>query len=506
MTKSAAVCRRLAVLPLLALALSSRAEVKLNPLFTDHCVLQRGMAVPVWGTAAPGEEVVVTFGRQAKKTKAADDGRWLVRLDKLSASDEPRTLAAGGARATDVLVGEVWLCSGQSNMQWPLCNTSNSAAALAAADDPGLRLFYVPRVAADEPVLAVGTNWQVAAPASASNFSAVAYYFGRDLRAALKVPVGLVQSAWGGTPAEAWTPRGVLESNSALKAIVTQYETSERVYDEAKAREKLARELATWSNAVAKAKADGAPAPRKPMLEPRPSTTPRRPACLYNGLIRPLVPFAMRGAIWYQGEANSGRAEEYTTLLPAMIDAWRADFGVRPFPFLQVQIAPQVHMVPEIREAQWRIARAHPDTYVAVTADVGEEENIHPRDKEPVGARLARIARAKVYGERLECSGPTLAKSRVQGAEVVLDFDHAKGGLVSRAERPSLFTLAPAGSTNFVPAEARIEGPRIRVSAAGIEHPGAVRYAWRNWFQGELFNRDGLPAPPFRTDEPEKSR
>jgi sialate O-acetylesterase len=487
----------------LVLVAGARAEVRLNPLFTDHCVLQRDLAVPVWGTAAPGEDVVVTFGRQTRKAKADADGRWMVRLDKMSASDEPRVLKAGDAQASDVLVGEVWLCSGQSNMQWPLHQTSNATSAIASAADESLRLFQVPRVASDTPVDAVAANWDVASPGSVSNFSAVAYYFGRDLRRALKVPVGLVLSAWGGTPAEAWTPRPLLESHPALRSIIENYEKSEGEFDAEKARVKFKKDLASWSNRVEVAKASGQPPPGRPRLEPKPSTTPKRPACLYNGLIHPLVPYAMRGAIWYQGESNNGRALEYETLLPVMIDAWRKDFGVRPFPFIQVQIAPYQGMSPAIREAQLRIARKHPDTYMAVTADVGEEKDVHPRNKEPVGVRLARIALARVYGRRMEDSGPVFAGMTVAGGKAVLRFDHAVGGLVARDGKLVNFTVAPAGSTNFVPAQARMEGSKVVVEGEGIAAPGAVRYCWTNWFQGDLFNGAGLPASPFRTDEPQ---
>jgi sialate O-acetylesterase len=486
----------------LLLAAAARGEVRLNPLFSDHVVLQRDVPVPVWGTAEPGEEVTVTFGRQVKRAKAGPDGRWTVRLDRMPASAEPRVLGAGGAQAADVLVGEVWLCSGQSNMQWPLHQTSNATAAIAAAADDGLRLFYVPRVASDTPVDAVAAAWDTAAPGSASNFSAVAWYFGRDLRRELKVPVGLIQSAWGGTPAEAWTPRPVLETHPALKGILDTHAKACADYTPAKAKEQFGKSLAKWSNDVAAAKAAGREPPGRPRLQENPATSSKRPACLYNGLIHPLVPCALRGVIWYQGESNNGRAEEYETLLPAMIDSWRRDFALPRLPFLQVQITPHQGMSPAIREAQLRIARKHPDTYLAVTADVGEEKDIHPKDKEPVGGRLARIALARVYGRRVAYAGPAFAGMEVDGARAVLRFDHADGGLVVRGGAPAHFTIAAAGSSNFVPARARIEGARIVVEGDGIEAPGAVRYAWTNWFVGNLFNGEGLPASPFRTDEP----
>ncbi len=485
------------------LALGARAEVKLHPLFSDHCVLQRDVPVPVWGTAAPGEEVVVTFGRQTRKAMAGSDGKWMVTLGKLRASEQPQVLQAGVARATNVLVGEVWLCSGQSNMQWPLHQTSNSAAAIAAAADPALRLFYTPRVSHDTPQDTVGTNWSVSGPASASNFSAVAWYFGRELRRALKVPVGLINSSWGGTPAEAWTPRPVLEAHPVLRAIVTNHEHACRIYSPEAARTQLVAQLVKWSNDVVKAKADGREPPRRPQLQENPATASRRPGCLYNGLIHPLVPCALRGAIWYQGESNSGKAKEYETLLPVMIDAWRKDFGVGEFPFLQVQIAPHQGMVPAIREAQLRIARQHPNTYLAVITDVGEETDIHPKHKEPVGQRLAYIALAKVYGRRLPWSGPVFKDMKISGAQAVLRFDHVDGGLVARGGELANFTLAAAGTSNFVPAQARIDGATVVVSADGVAAPGAVRYGWTNWFQGTLFNGAGLPASPFRTDEPQ---
>lgn len=462
---------------------SARAEVKLHGLFGHGAVLQQGMAVPIWGTAREGEKVTVKFQGQEVST-VAKDGRWLVKLKSLTAGG-PFTLTVTGDNTItleNVLVGEVWLCSGQSNMGFQLYRAENAAAALAAASDPELRLFSVPHESDDAVRTDVTGKWKESTSLTASNFSAVAYFFGRDLRRTLKVPVALIDSSVGGTPAEAWTSRGTLESDPELKKILEQHAENVKNYDPKKKQGKT------------KATPPGGPAPT-----PDPARTAKRPTGLYNAMIAPLQPYALRGAIWYQGEANSGRAAQYQKLFPAMIENWRSAWGQGAFPFLFVQIAPHDRMSPEIREAQALVAQRVPATAVIVTTDVGEATDIHPRKKEPVGARLALAARAIAYGEKLEYSGPVFDSLKVNGARAVLSFKHVGGGLVAKDGELKGFTIAGADD-KFVPATAKIEGDKVVVAAGSVSKPVAVRYGWERVPDVNLFNREGLPASPFRTD------
>lgn len=492
-------------LALAASATALQAAVKPASMFTDNAVLQAGVSVPVWGTAEPGEDVTVSFDGQAKKAKADAAGKWLVKLSKLKASAEPRVLTLSSASATvmltNVLVGEVWVCSGQSNMEWPLSKADNAATAIPAATDPDLRVFLVTKAMADAPSNAVAGTWKVCEPGSVSNFSAVGYFFGRDLRAARKTPVGLIGTYWGGTPAEAWTSKDVLAKHPALVGLLTNQEHKVKTWDPEKAKKSFKEQQAKWSNDVAKAKAEGKPLP-SPLRAPQdPKTSPHRPACLYNAMIAPIVPYAIAGATWYQGESNAGRAKEYETLLPAMIENWRSDFGVGKFPFLIVQISSYRGQPPTIREAQLHIEQNTPGTALIVTADVGTEDDIHPTKKEPVGARLALAARRLAYGENVEYSGPRFKSMKVADGKALLNFERVQGALEARGGTLKYFTIAGA-DTNFVPATATIQGPKtIAVSSPTVSKPVAVRYGWTNYFDADLFDKAGLPASPFRTDD-----
>jgi sialate O-acetylesterase len=448
---------------LLSLATAAvRAEVKPNGLFCDGAVLQQEIRVPVWGTARDGEKVTVKFQGQ-KVSTVARGGRWLVKLKPLKAGG-PFTLTITGDNTitlTNVLVGEVWLCSGQSNMGFSLAGAENAAEAIGAASDPQLRLFTVPREPAESPQTDVAGTWTESTPDTAAKFSAVAYFFGRDLRRARKVPVGLINSSVGGTPAEAWTSRAAVAAVPELKQLL---------------------EL---------------PPPNSPAPK---SKRPKAPGCLYNGMIAPLQPYALAGAIWYQGEANSGRAAQYQKLFPTMIRNWRKAWGQDNFPFLFVQIAPHEKMSPEIREAQLMTWKKVADTALIVTADVGDAKDIHPGKKEPVGARLALAARAVAYGEKIEYSGPAFTSMKVKGNRAVLSFTHTGSGLMAKEGELKGFTLAGADG-NFLHANATIDGAKVVVSSSSVTKPVAVRYGWENVPDVNLFNREGLPASPFRTDQ-----
>lgn len=499
-----------------------RADVRLHGLFTDNMVLQRGVPVPVWGWADDGEPVTVQFRNQRVST-VAKGGRWQVRLAPLQAGgpDQLRVTGKNAVVLRNVLVGEVWIASGQSNMEWPLRATVNGPADIAASANPSLRLYTVPKLRADAPVDNVTAAWEVCGPASVSNFSAVAYYFGRDLHRALGVPIGLIHTSWGGSPAEVWMSQAVLEADPEYRRdILGGYAAQLARFEEA---------LAQFIKEEEQAKAAG-----KPFTRRRP-TTPWKPASLYNGMIAPLIPFAFRGAIWYQGESNAGRAWQYRRLFPDLIRNWRRDWGQGDFPFLLVQLAPfrEIKSEPgdsdwaELREAQWLATKTLPKVGMAVITDVGDEKDIHPRNKEPVGARLALAARAIAYGQRVVYSGPVFKRMRVKGQKAILSFDQVDGGLVALPVReadvqklrggqpmprvysaaqgklsPPLVGFAIAGpDRKFVWADAVIVGRTVVVSSPAVQQPVAVRYGWADYPVVNLGNAAGLPASPFRTDD-----
>jgi sialate O-acetylesterase len=479
---------------------AARAEVKPNSLFCDGAVLQQGVAVPVWGTGGDGEQVTVKFQDQTVST-TVKDGRWLVRLKPMKAGG-PFTMTITGdntVTVNDVLIGEVWLCSGQSNMAFHLSQAANGAEAIAAAQDPELRLFTVSYSTADKPKTEVTGTWKASIPETARSFSAVAWFFGRDLRRTLKVPIGLINSSVGGTPAEAWTSRATLEADPEFKQILERHAEQVKNYDPDVAAAQYQRAVERHKEAVEKAKAAG----QKPPQTPRPAIDPRkvpvRPCCLYNAMVAPLEPYAIAGAIWYQGEANSGRAAQYRRLFPAMIQDWRQAWGQGDFPFLFVQIAPHQAMKPEIREAQLLSWQKVPRTAMAVITDVGDEKDIHPTQKEPVGARLALAARSVAYGEKIEYSGPVYDSVKIEEDRAILSFTHIGSGLMAQGGELKGFTLAGADE-NFVAAKAVIEGDKVVVTSSEVLKPVAVRYGWANTPDVNLFNKEGLPATPFRTD------
>ena len=484
-----------------AAAFPVRAEVLPNPLFSDGAVLQRNIAVPVWGTAKDGEKVTVQFAGQSVST-VAKDGKWLVRLKPLIASATPSAMQIAGENTVtvkNVLVGEVWICSGQSNMQWPLEKSANGVEAIAAANDPQLRLLTVPRAAKDEPQSEAAVKWVECTPTTVPGFSAVGYFFGRDLRKALNVPVGLINSSVGGTPAEAWTDRKTLEGTPGLKVILENQAKAEAAFDPAKLVEQNKKIQEKYQQDVEKAQSEGKPKPPAPRLASAPKDNIRRPCGLYNAMIAPLQPYAIAGAIWYQGESNNGNPLQYQTLFPAMISNWRAAWGQGAFPFLFVQIAPYKDMKPELREAQLVSWQKTPGTAMAVITDVGDAKDIHPTKKEPVGGRLALAARALAYGDRIEYSGPVYDSKTVDGGKIVLSFKHVGQGLVAKDGELKGFTIAGADK-QFVPAEAKIVGSTVVVSSPDVPAPLAVRYGWANVPDVNFFNKDGLPATPFRTD------
>ena len=622
------------------------AAVELNPLFQDNAVLQCDTRVPVWGTARDGEKITVRFAGQRLETVAAG-GAWKVWLEPMHPDATPQTLTVSGdtiREVGNVLVGEVWIASGQSNMerelgtrpgQQPIHDWEREAA---AANYPEVRQFYVPHTRAFGPGKTVGGSWAVCTPKTVADFSAVGYFFARDLHAARKVPVGIIHSSWGGTPAEAWTSAEGLKTFTEFAGDLAEVERFAVQPDlELRKREAVqdawfakvdagskpdaswsAAALATddWATMTLPAYLESAGFPgfdgviwfRREFILPEnwdggdaelhlgavddmdttwingqrvgstndwskkrvyrvsgrllkrgantlavrvldasgggglygggdemrvefkagdraaslPLTGSWRckttvtmaecgwppanfnenasiPSVLYNGMIHPLLPYAMRGVIWYQGEANVGRERQYRGLFPAMIADWRHAWGRGDFPFLFVQIAPYRDLTPEIREAQLLTWQRTKNTAMVVTADCGDADDIHPTHKQPVGARLALAARALAYGEQIDYSGPVFDSMEVDGDIAVLRFTHLGGGLVAQDGELRDFLIA-GDDKIFRPAQAKIVGDTILVSAPGLSRPAAVRYGWANVPTGNLFNRAGLPASPFRTD------
>lgn len=624
------------------------AKPFVHPLFTDHMVIQRDVPVPVWGWAAPGQEVTVALAGKRATARAGADGKWLAKLEPIAAGG-PHTLEVAGPERVvlaDVLAGDIWICSGQSNMQWPVAGSQNAAQEIAAADLPAIRLFTVPMRAAMEPEPLVAGAWTPASPQSVPGFSAVGFFFGRELHKELGVPIGLINSSWGGTIAEAWTSAEALSTMddfarpvAELKELAAAQKGGADRFGELMARwwrendpgskgeprwenpsfdaaawrtmdlpagwenaglpgydglvwfrkeielpaawagkEAILRlgpiddRDTTWVNgarvgegddwtaprvykvpagtltagrnviavrvldtgggggitgapdqfslelagggapAVALAGPwrwrDAAPLSRLGSVPQKPGSNPNVVTVLYNGMIAPLVPFAIKGAIWYQGESNAGKPLQYRTLLPTLIRDWRARFGVGDFPFLVVQLAnfmaPQKEPVEsgwaELREAQLLTAQADPKVGLAVTIDIGAADDIHPRNKQDVGRRLALEALRIGSGKDIVSSGLEYAGAEVRGGEIVLRFRSAGGGLVAKGGG-KLEGFAIAGEDGkFAWADAAIAGETVVVSSPAVPKPAAARYGWANNPNCNLYNKEGLPASPFRTD------
>ncbi len=474
----------------------ARADFKVAAVFSDNMVLQQGQAVPVWGWADDGETVSVRF-RGQKASATAWNGKWTLKLRSLKAGGPDVFTVSSKSRTVEfknVLVGEVWVCSGQSNMEWPMAGSYQSAADITSATNTLIRLLDVPNVKSDSPSVIMKSAWQVCSPDAVKGFSAVGYYFGRELQKNRRVPVGLIRSDWGGSPAEVWMSQESLEINPRYQAeILDPYPAAEKSYRAA---------FAAWEKEKAEAQQSGKEFKKGP---PWPTW---RPTELYNGMIAPLIPYAIKGAIWYQGESNAGRAEQYRTLFADMIRCWRRDWNQGDFTFLSVQLAPfnPIKDQPdesswaELREAQLLSTRILPKVGTAVITDVGDPKNIHPTKKRPVGERLALAARAIAYGEKIEFSGPVYAGAGFVNGKVVLQFDHVGKGLEARDGALKGFAVC-GEDRNFVWANAEIAGKTVVVSSPQVPKPVAVRYGWADCPVVNLWNQDGLPATPFRTDD-----
>ncbi|RFM31395.1 sialate O-acetylesterase [Chitinophaga silvisoli] len=457
------------VIPLVFVACFSNAYATLKPvsLFSDHMVLQKGVAVPVWGTADEGALVTVQYQGQSVSAKTVQ-GKWMLSLQPMpyvSKGTEMKIFSGTDTvRIQDVLVGEVWLCSGQSNMerqlgprppQQPIYNWEQERD---AANYPLIREYYVPLKYSKETIADVNNHWTVCSPQTVSDFTAVGYFFARNLYAKLQVPVGIIFSAFGGTPAEDWTSLAALERNPKLKDMIQNY--------------------------------------TKTMSGPGWKPQGQCISGLYNGMIAPLLPYAIKGVAWYQGESNNSRATEYQEVLPTLIANWREDFKRPEMPFLIVQIAPHKDMSPEIREAQFLVVKKVKKTALIVTTDCGDSADIHPTHKQPVGERLAIAAAGLAYGVKGEYSGPMFQYASPGKDQITVTFSHTGKGLLAKGGKLTGFEIS--NGEGFYPAEGVIRGNKITLSSVHVPHPAKVRYGWSNVPVVNLYNQEGLPASPFR--------
>ncbi|MBM3970234.1 MAG: sialate O-acetylesterase [Planctomycetes bacterium] len=494
---------------------AARADVRLPAVISDHMVLQQDIAAPIWGWADNGEEVTVSIAGQSKSAKAGADGKWLIKLDKREAGGPYELIVKGKNthKISDVLIGEVWLGSGQSNMAMTVSRSKDFEVEQAAANLPNIRMFRENSAAATEPQEGGSGKWEVCSPETVGSFSATAFFFGRELHTTLKLPVGLINSSVGGTPIEAWTSMSAQKDLVELKPLFARWDNDTASYDPEKAKAQFEKQLADWKVAAKKARDAGKQPGRIPQQPVNPRRNSHHPAVLFNGKIAPLIPYAIRGAIWYQGEsnANSARqgagAENYGLQLRTLIADWRGRWGQGDFPVAWVQL-PLFHRIQAepVEETGWTTVREQmlktlrvPNTGMAITLDLGEANDIHPKDKQGVGKRLALWALAKVYNQKgVVASGPLPDGYEFVGEEVVLSFRYA-AGLKASGEELKGFAIAGADQ-KWLSAKARVDGEQVIVWHPDIQQPKAVRYAWADNPDANLINGAGLPASPFRTD------
>ncbi len=500
-----------AIIAALILPVGVRANISLPDVISDGMVLQQRQRVPIWGKADAGEVVTVRFAGQSKKTTAATNGTWLVRLDLMPANANPATMIISGRNTLElknILVGEVWLVAGQSNMQRLLSETANGEAAIAAANHPLIRLFNVSRQVGFKHAPPPLGTWQACSPQTVKEFSAAGYYFGVELEKELQVPIALINSSYGGSQAEAWTPVDYLLASDDLRPTVERT----KIWDEERPRVRAEYDetLKKWRAEADKARAAGARPQPSPAV-PDALREYRIASSIYDGMIAPLIPFFIRGAIWYQGESNEARAQQYGVLLPTMIKAWRERWGEGDFPFGIVQLPnyrdPKTEPADEawshVREAQRRTTLNTPNTGLIVTIDIGEAHDIHPKNKLEVGKRVARWALADVYQRKLTRSGPMLREAKIASQKIILTFTDVGQGLRIR-DGDKLEEFAIAGADHkWHWAEAKIVGKdRVEVWLDSVPQPLAVRYSFNdNPKHPNLTNETGLPAAPFRTDD-----
>ena len=481
------------------------AKVSLPAIFQNHLVLQQQESVSMWGWQDSGSEVTLkpSWGNPITVMPNAE-GLWKATLNTLKAGTGYSIAISdkdGTTELSDIAFGEVWLCSGQSNMNFPLgkfdrwrSGVINYENEIAAANHPDIRFFTVEQQVARTPQKDCKGAWKVCSPQSAAEFSAVAYYFAKEIQKELGVPVGIIHSSWGGTPVEAWTKEEILSTDKNFQPILERFRNHSR--DTAKAKADYRAASLVWKQMKAENKLSGIELVQGPR-EPLTVDGNKSPANLYNAMIAPLIPYTIKGALWYQGESNMERAYQYRTLFPAMIKDWRSDWK-NDFPFYFVQIAPHRSQHAEIREAQLISYKTTPQTGMVVITDAGDSSDIHPRNKEVVGRRLSLWALANTYGKKMEYSGPLYESMKVRGNKIELSFSHADG-LKALSGDLKEFTIAGDDHV-FHPAKAEIRGNKVNVWCDDVPKPFAVRFGWKYVPSAELYNAAGLPASPFRTD------
>lgn len=472
------------------------AEVTVPNIFSDHMVLQQNQENKVWGHASPGEEVSVTIDGKTKETTAGDDGNWSLKLDPLPVGGPHELVIRGQNRIAiqDVLVGEVWICSGQSNMEFPVSRNYDADLIRAAANYPTIRMINYPNTGSQKPAFThQGSQWMVCSPDTVGSFSAVGYFFGRQLHNTLGVPIGLVNDSWGGSAVDAWISRDRLKASTEYKPTLDRWRKMEQDFESLSTKSQLSeKEQKQLQNLRRQMRGN------------------QRPANLYNGVLSSHLGYGIKGVIWYQGESNAGRAYQYRYLFPMMITNWREAWGQGDFPFYWVQLAdfmaeksePSDSAWAELREAQTMTMAKLPNTGEAVIIDVGEGKDIHPRNKLTVGQRLARWPLANQYGVDVAYQSPTYKSMEKEGDKIILSFEHVDGGWRPFDVRePVGFAIAGADK-KFVWAEAKIlDGNRIEVSSDDVSDPVAVRYAWADNPVCNMYDMVGLPLTPFRTDD-----
>ena len=496
------------------------ANVKTASPFGNHMVLQRNSKIPVWGTATAGEKVTVTFNKQQLTTTTNAEGNWRIDLAKVAAGG-PYTLTITGNNSitfTDVYVGEVWVCSGQSNMDMTVakedrywCGVINEATEVTSANYPLIRVFDVDFTPAATPQNELTGKWETVSPQTVGHLSAAAYFFARDIQKKLKVPVGLITTAFGASTAEAWIREDALLQQPACKPLVESFKQKlTKYYTDTAAKTKYLADVEKWKSDSAIAQAAGKNVPRGPR-NPDPVRDQHNATVLWNGMVKPLVPYAMRGALWYQGESNSPTAKIYRQIMETLITDWRQQWAQGSFPFIYVQLANIGKTYDSLpakggseaikREAQLQNLSI-PNTAMVVAidnADSADMNNVHPKNKQEIGRRLALAALATVYDEKVAYAGPLYDKMEVQGDKIMLHFKHVNGGLVAKDGVLKGFAIA-GDDKKFAWANATIEGNTVVVSNPGIAAPVAVRYGWGNNPPTSLYNKENLPASPFRTD------
>ena len=503
---------------LILLSTSAAAALRLPAVLSDHMVLQRDIPINLWGWAEPNETITVRFNGNEISTQADEKGHWQTQFPAQAASSVPMEMTFTGTTGAplslqDILVGEVWLCSGQSNMEWPLASTHSPTPEILRASHPRIRLLAVPRKPANDPQDDIEAEWKVCLPENVRDFSAVAYYFGRNIHTAIDMPIGLIESDWGGTRIETWTPPAGFQAVPEVTAIYQQLEDEKKTY-----RMNLKSALSdirNWTQKTQDALRNNASIPSLPDLPKHPLTNHQRATALYNGMIHPLIRFAIRGAIWYQGEANRDDGLLYRDKMEALIKGWRSVWRQGDFPFYYVQLAPFNYWydwletngtvpdflrLPLIWEAQTDCLKI-PNTGMAVVTDITNLYDIHPRNKRDVGDRLALWARAKIYGEdNLVYSGPLYDNMTIEGEAVRIHFKHTGSGLISFDFQPLRWFEIAGEDGIYYKAQAEINGNTVLVRSQAVKKPAAVRYAWHQIATPNLGNREGLPASPFRTD------